>query len=145
MCFICFFFSSRRRHTSCALVTGVQTCALPIFARHFGFRGAARWHRRALGWGVLRAPANIALVPPQLGLHLGGVLARRLGAPRAGHWMASRKVLMRTDVDREIEWLLWTEFLELPYADGDRISTRAALAEAKHGRAPCRERVCQYV
>src|SRR3546814_11977378 len=26
----CFFFSSRRRHTSCALVTGVQTCALPI-------------------------------------------------------------------------------------------------------------------
>src|SRR3546814_14657325 len=25
-----FFFSSRRRHTMCALVTGVQTCALPI-------------------------------------------------------------------------------------------------------------------
>src|SRR3546814_5498449 len=32
MCFFffCFFFSSRRRHTRCALVTGVQTCALPI-------------------------------------------------------------------------------------------------------------------
>src|SRR3546814_9961314 len=32
-----FFFSSRRRHTRCALVTGVQTCALPIYdgnARH---------------------------------------------------------------------------------------------------------------
>src|SRR3546814_3363676 len=27
-----FFFSSRRRHTICALVTGVQTCALPIFS-----------------------------------------------------------------------------------------------------------------
>src|SRR3546814_16464514 len=27
---VCFFFSSRRRHTRCALVTGVQTCALPI-------------------------------------------------------------------------------------------------------------------
>src|SRR3546814_10025098 len=26
------FFSSRRRHTRCALVTGVQTCALPIYA-----------------------------------------------------------------------------------------------------------------
>src|SRR3546814_1796308 len=26
-----FFLSSRRRHTICALVTGVQTCALPIF------------------------------------------------------------------------------------------------------------------
>src|SRR3546814_3121974 len=28
---MCFFFSSRRRHTRCALVTGVQTCALPIW------------------------------------------------------------------------------------------------------------------
>src|SRR3546814_5571427 len=30
LCVLC-FFSSRRRHTRCALVTGVQTCALPIF------------------------------------------------------------------------------------------------------------------
>src|SRR3546814_9772008 len=31
-CLCIFFFSSRRRHTRCALVTGVQTCALPISA-----------------------------------------------------------------------------------------------------------------
>src|SRR3546814_14727542 len=36
--FLLFFFSSRRRHTSCALVTGVQTCALPI-ARAIAFVG----------------------------------------------------------------------------------------------------------
>src|SRR3546814_7462986 len=30
---MCFFFSSRRRHTRCALGTGVQTCALPISRR----------------------------------------------------------------------------------------------------------------
>src|SRR3546814_87613 len=30
VCFMWFFVSSRRRHTRCALVTGVQTCALPI-------------------------------------------------------------------------------------------------------------------
>src|SRR3546814_2888328 len=35
----CFFFSSRRRHTRCALVTGVQTCALPILS------GTAGRHR----------------------------------------------------------------------------------------------------
>src|SRR3546814_9291938 len=29
-----FFFASRRRHTRCALVTGVQTCALPISVEH---------------------------------------------------------------------------------------------------------------
>src|SRR3546814_9437635 len=31
-----FFFSSRRRHTRCALVTGVQTCALPISISRVG-------------------------------------------------------------------------------------------------------------
>src|SRR3546814_14255193 len=35
-CTSVFFFSSRRRHTRCALVTGVQTCALPICARAQG-------------------------------------------------------------------------------------------------------------
>src|SRR3546814_19762270 len=32
---MCFFFSSRRRHTRCALVTGVRTCALPILTGGF--------------------------------------------------------------------------------------------------------------
>src|SRR3546814_12385534 len=40
-----YFFSSRRRHTSCALVTGVQTCALPISR-------AARWRWRRLRPGA---------------------------------------------------------------------------------------------
>src|SRR3546814_1407188 len=34
--FLLFFFSSRRRHTRCALVTGVQTCALPIYLTWLG-------------------------------------------------------------------------------------------------------------
>src|SRR3546814_18314926 len=43
-----FFFSSRRRHTSCALVTGVQTCALPISAGRLDARqGSDRRGRRA--------------------------------------------------------------------------------------------------
>src|SRR3546814_4951455 len=38
--FDCFFFSSRRRHTRCALVTGVQTCALPILLTYYKSAGA---------------------------------------------------------------------------------------------------------
>src|SRR3546814_1104992 len=34
-----FFFSSRRRHTRCALVTGVQTCALPISTSYHAMSG----------------------------------------------------------------------------------------------------------
>src|SRR3546814_1738160 len=46
--YIFFFFSSRRRHTRCALVTGVQTCALPILARLDQAAGAARVARSGL-------------------------------------------------------------------------------------------------
>src|SRR3546814_2707754 len=44
-----FFFSSRRRHTRCALVTGVQTCALPI-CRGWPHQGA--WFKLG-SWGTV--------------------------------------------------------------------------------------------
>src|SRR3546814_1567866 len=37
MMIVVFFFSSKRRHTRCALVSGVQTCALPICDRELAF------------------------------------------------------------------------------------------------------------
>src|SRR3546814_18480325 len=55
MCY--FFFSSRRRHTMCALVTGVQTCALPILAleRAEAQRALCTEHGFAdyLAWGTV--------------------------------------------------------------------------------------------
>src|SRR3546814_5383288 len=64
--YIFFFFSSRRRHTSCALVTGVPTCALPIlfglFVVVYGFSAAfdafADRHENRLWW--LQLIAGIA-------------------------------------------------------------------------------------
>src|SRR3546814_3910642 len=54
-----FFFSSRRRHTRCALVTGVQTCALPIWPaqvrpaqRHGGHAPALQVRRQAAPGGL---------------------------------------------------------------------------------------------
>src|SRR3546814_18414341 len=41
-----FFFSSRRRHTRCALVTGVQTCALPISSRRSLEQIRVGWNRQ---------------------------------------------------------------------------------------------------
>src|SRR3546814_2133167 len=56
-----FFFSSRRRHTICALVTGVQTCALPIFLQRCPFasldRLNCRQHRCLVACHVIRAAA----------------------------------------------------------------------------------------
>src|SRR3546814_7925502 len=66
-----FFFSSRRRHTRCALVTGVQTCALPICAPRVSWSGGElllsnRIERRierelaARGWNVRRVAQSFA-------------------------------------------------------------------------------------
>src|SRR3546814_7165253 len=61
----CFFFSSRRRHTRCALVTGVQTCALPISLRPSGEqRGPRPGARLAAAAG---RPASLLLEEREVG------------------------------------------------------------------------------
>src|SRR3546814_2061763 len=63
---VIFFFSSRRRHTRCALVTGVQTCALP---RAAGFRSKAATRRCVID-------NRLAASRPGLALPLSNLVAR---------------------------------------------------------------------
>src|SRR3546814_4667478 len=57
-----FFFSSRRRHTRCALVTGVQTCALPIFAgTDAGAKSGDRAGHCKAGHPALSAQTTLAM------------------------------------------------------------------------------------
>src|SRR3546814_11773220 len=49
---MCVFFSSRRRHTRCALVTGVQTCALPILVAVLQAAGVVAADRLQVGVGT---------------------------------------------------------------------------------------------
>src|SRR3546814_4143600 len=64
-----FFFSSRRRHTRCALVTGVQTCALPVSAATTGAtRAGATPPPRATtptGWGARQPTTDRPHDPPR--------------------------------------------------------------------------------
>src|SRR3546814_7671454 len=66
-CFLFFFCSSRRRHTRCALVTGVQTCALPISDSEFAalYRACAFtvYPSHYEGWGL---PVTEALAHGQI-------------------------------------------------------------------------------
>src|SRR3546814_2775965 len=90
--FVCllFFFSSRRRHTRCALVTGVQTCALPISLmileteEHAKARGATI-HARLLGSGITSDGYHIVAPHPE-----------GLGAARA----MTRAIEMRSEERR---------------------------------------------
>src|SRR3546814_5323799 len=62
---VAFFFSSRRRHTRCALVTGVQTCALPISYRE-PFLAAGEARRPTLSWPrqipIAGTPADVVAI-----------------------------------------------------------------------------------
>jgi len=102
----------------------------PFVRRHFGLRGSLALHRHALGWDVVRAPVNVGLAVPALGVSLAAVGLRRTRLRRAGDWLARRRLFLETAVAREVEWRLWTELLELPFAQKQRRSERDALAEA---------------
>src|SRR3546814_2228549 len=88
LCSVCFFFSSRRRHTRCALVTGVQTCALPISGQEPNPMNVSLNWRRALLIGlVLVAVVLVAWL---------GLLGTRIGVERrfiATVWAASALTL----------------------------------------------------
>src|SRR3546814_6840379 len=88
---ILFFFSSSRRHTRCALVTGVQTCALPIFINDSPGFVAQRMVATIVNVAsdiaqqVIATPQDIDLaVSLGLGYPLGGPLSMgdELGAGR---------------------------------------------------------------
>src|SRR3546814_12630261 len=115
---ICLFlFASRRRHTSCALVTGVQTCALPISVEHRDQRvGLAQ---RAQRYGELRR-----IPMDRLGLAAESVEPGmvEIGGGEAG-------VPGRVEAPGAV--------IEALAGDVDIVR--------KIGRASCRERVCQYV
>src|SRR3546814_1011857 len=88
MCVFFFFVSSRRRHTRCALVTGVQTCALPIFLPATVKVKAAAANRRVCrppsgnvvnvpSFGSTRAPATIPRLLPTRSAQRGFWVHRR--------------------------------------------------------------------
>src|SRR3546814_5867842 len=116
-----FFFSSRRRHTRCALVTGVQTCALPIWQRSIS--GAA--------WSFA---ASIVPVGKQ--------------SQRIEHDKQCRSFMghdRRTDPESQDR--RWYEQGDHAEADNQVLpdDQAGAAAQPKIGRAYCRERGCQYV
>src|SRR3546814_19388989 len=117
-----FFFSSRRRHTRCALVTGVQTCALPIYV---AIAAEVAQRRRLVDQrlGIARISGERLVVPIER-RRQPLLVADQIGLERACG--AVRRVELYGIVDR--------------IARAERVGARLEI-----GRASWRERVCQYV
>src|SRR3546814_17238690 len=127
--YLAFFFSSRRRHTRCALVTGVQTCALPIFKPNTD---------------DMRDSASLSIIPA---LQKAGC---RIKAYDPEGMEEAARLLNDVEYCKDAYETLdgadcvailteWNEFRAL---DLEKVR---GLMNRPVGRASCRARVCQYV
>ncbi|MBE3638970.1 DUF6635 family protein [Mangrovicoccus algicola] len=79
--------------------------------RNFGLRGTLSLHRHALGWDLLRAPANVLLAGLAFVVRVTIWLLHRLGARRAGEGLGRIRLAFPTAVAREIDRRLRDELL----------------------------------
>src|SRR3546814_8448033 len=122
MCY--FVFSSSRRHTRCALVTGVQTCALPILFSN-------------ITAGIFVTNPNKASFVEEIKEALPVTAAMGIA------WAFSQKVLGVAGLKR-VSGIPLSVHCGLEYLPHPSLAVRVG-ASSVIGRASCRERGCQYV
>lgn len=113
-----------------AYFDGCRARVRPFVDRTFSVRGTFALHRRALGLDLVKAPANAVLAIGQVGLKLGALVVRGLGARRLADALGRKTLLMETAVMRELRWRIVTGLLRQPASDGARVSQDDGLAQA---------------
>lgn len=115
------YFDSRRERTS------------EFVDRHFSWSGAWTLNSRAFGRDIYRAPLNVALLAPLMGKRLATAGLEKMGKDALAAKLRAKSFYFKTDVAEELEWLIHTDLLEVPYAQsgnkGHRVSERDVLAE----------------
>ena len=106
-------------------------------ARHFGFPGTICLHRHALGWDLLRAPANVILAPLFLLTRLSALVLSLFRMRRAARWLVNRRLIFRTNVASAVAEALHRDLLSQRPPDtgqaarliDDYVSVRSAVGE----------------
>jgi hypothetical protein len=103
---------------------------IPVFIdRHFSFRGALALHRKTFGRDFYKHPVNLLWgLPVALGKGVAALL-EKAGAKRTATWLNRLPRGIPTVLQQELQWLIYTDLLELPYAQEGRESSRDALME----------------
>lgn len=103
---------------------------VPAFvAEHFSFRGALRLHKKAFGKDLYRAPLNILWAMPALVIRALSYLLKKVGFSTSSGLLTRIPSVFRTDVQNEVNWLIYTELMELPYRQEARESAKDTLLE----------------
>ena len=101
---------------------------VPAFVRkYFSFKGALQLNKHALGADLYKVPLNVAWSLPYLGMKTSSALLKRLGMIKIPRRIDSIPSGFETRVQQEINWLIFTDLLELPYSQKGRTSTKDAL------------------
>lgn len=93
----------------------------------FSLRGALRLNKKAFGADLLKTPLNVAWCLPYIGLKASGAALKKLGLSRISKPLDRLPPGFVTRVQKELNWLIYTRLLELPYAQGERSSNHDAL------------------
>ncbi|MEH6648097.1 DUF6635 family protein [Sulfitobacter sp.] len=81
---------------------------------HFTWPGTLHLHSAAFGWDVLRAPINVMLSPVLVLTRIAAIVCRRIRLPATANWLGARRILLPTAVSHRVEFLVATDFLDLP-------------------------------
>jgi len=112
-----------------AYVTSRRASIPEFIDRHFAFRGALALHRKTFGRDFYKYPINLVWGLPVALVHGAAELLAKAGAPRTAHWLQRLPQGMAMALHQKLHWLIYTELLELPYAQAGRVSHRDALLE----------------
>jgi hypothetical protein len=93
----------------------------------FSFKGALGVHRKALGRDLIRVPLNIAWAVPYIVVRTGSFVLRKTGLHKAVQVLDKMPSGIKTEIQKEVEWLIYTDLLELPFKQGQRQSTKDML------------------
>src|SRR3546814_17932550 len=130
-CCFFFFFSSRRRHTRCALVTGVQTCALPIYS------GATVVVEGCGANGCEYMTAGTAVILGRVGDNFGAGMSGGMAFIYDPEQDFERRV--------NAESIVWQRPSSAHLEKVLKSLVGGPCSEPENGRAPGRGKVCQQV
>jgi hypothetical protein len=112
-----------------AYITSRRASIPGFIDRHFSFRGALALHRKTFGRDLYKHPVNLVWGLPVALVKGAADLLDKAGATRTAQWLHRMPRGMPTVLHKELQWLLYTDLLELPYVQEGRVSHRDALLE----------------